>query len=258
MLLSNPATGLRLKGNPQACFVDAASYNNSDMNYLAHAFLAESSEEFLIGSFIGDFVKGPVRKRFPAGIADGILFHRQTDTFADNHNLTRISRRLFSRQRRRFAGIILDICYDHFLSKHWSTYTDVDLGAFIERVYRILNRHQSKLPAKLQNALPRMLKHNWLACYATLTGVDITLNRIAKRISRKNSLNGSIIEVRGNYRSLEGNFQAFFPDLIDFAHRSCAGDRCWQRKSGAGQPHAFEATRSIQEEKKGSHIDASI
>jgi acyl carrier protein phosphodiesterase len=222
---------------------NAAPCSDNVMNYLAHAFLAESSEEFLIGSFIGDFVKGPVRKRFTAGIVDGILFHRQTDTFADNHHLTRISRRLFSQQRRRFAGIILDICYDHFLSKHWPSYADVDLAGFIERVYGILERHRNKLPAKLQSALPRMVQQNWLACYGTLSGVDTTLNRIAQRISRENSLAGSINEVKGHYSRLEDNFLAFFPDLIDFARPFCAGDRDQQGKSGVGQPHAVEATR---------------
>jgi len=187
------------------------------MNYLAHAYLAESSDEFLIGSFIGDFVKGSVGEHFSTEIANGIRFHRQVDTYADNHKLTRASRSLFSRQRRRFAGIILDVCYDHFLSNHWSSYADAELSGFIERTYALLNQHRSILPLKLQTALPRMFKQNWLACYRTLDGVDITLNRIAKRITRENCLNGSIGEVKDNYRRLEDNFLAFFPDLLNFA-----------------------------------------
>ena len=187
------------------------------MNYLAHAYLAESSDEFLIGSFIGDFVKGSVGAHFSAEITNGIVFHRQVDTFTDSHKLTRASRSLFSPHRRRFAGIIIDICYDHFLSRHWSTYADTELPAFIERIYAVLKRHRSILPLKLQTVLPRMFKQNWLACYLTLDGVDITLNRIAKRISRENCLNGSIDEVKNNYQRLEENFLTFFPDLLDFA-----------------------------------------
>ena len=187
------------------------------MNYLAHAYLAESSDEFLVSSFIGDFVKGSVGEQFSTEIANGIVFPRQVDTYADNHKLSRTSRKLFSHERRRFAGIILDICYDHFLSKHWSTYASIELSGFIERIYTILNHHQSHLPSKLQTVLPRMFKQNWLACYRTLDGVDITLNRIAKRFSRENCLSGSIDEVRGNYRRLEDNFLVFFPDLIDFS-----------------------------------------
>ncbi len=187
------------------------------MNYLAHAYLAESSDEFLVGSFIGDFVKGSVGENFSTEIANGIHFHRRVDTYADNHKLTRTSRNFFSRKRRRYAGIILDICYDHFLSKHWSTYAEAELSGFIERIYSVLKRHRSILPQKLQTVLPRMLEQDWLACYRTLDGVDITLNRIAKRITRANFLSGSVDEVQSNYRRLEDNFLAFFPDLLEFA-----------------------------------------
>jgi acyl carrier protein phosphodiesterase len=62
-----------------------------------------------------------------------------------------------------------------------------------------------------------MVQQNWLNCYRTLGGVDITLGRIAQRIHRKNTLDDSIGEIRKNYGQLERNFHAFFPDLIDFA-----------------------------------------
>ena len=187
------------------------------MNYLAHAYLAESSDEFLIGSFIGDFVKGSVGKSFSSEMTRGIRFHRQVDAFADAHHLSRNSRNLFSHQRRRYAGIILDICYDHFLSKHWSSYTDKELSGFINRVYALLEHYRRILPETLQVVLPRMFKQNWLACYRTLEGVDMTLNRIAKRITRENRLSGSIGEIKDNYKELETNFLNFFPDLLTFS-----------------------------------------
>lgn len=187
------------------------------MNYLAHAFLAGPADEFLIGSIMGDFVKGSVDDLFTDRITGGILFHRRVDAFADSHALSRASRGLFSPQRRRYAGVILDICYDHFLSKHWSVYTDGDLAEFITRVYAALQRYHDILPARLQAVLPQMVRQNWLGCYGTLDGVDITLRRIARRIRRENSLAESIGDIRKNYRQLERNFRIFFPDLVDFA-----------------------------------------
>lgn len=187
------------------------------MNYLAHAYLAESSDEFMIGSFIGDFVKGSLGETYSSEMSKGIRFHRQVDVFADAHHLSRTSRNLFSHQRRRYAGIILDICYDHFLSKHWSNYTNTELAGFIDRIYALLENYRRILPEKLQVVLPRMFKQNWLACYHTLEGVDKTLNRIAKRITRENSLSGSIGEIKDNYQQLETNFLYFFPDLLAFA-----------------------------------------
>jgi acyl carrier protein phosphodiesterase len=187
------------------------------MNYLAHAYLAESSDEFLIGSIMGDFVKGPIDDLFNPQIANGVLFHRRVDAFADNHAMSRASRNLFSPRCRRYAGVILDICYDHFLSKNWSVYTDSDLSEFITRVYETLQRYHNILPASLQSVLPRMVQQDWLSCYRTLVGVDTTLGRIAQRINRENTLDESIGEIRKNYGQLERNFHVFFPDLIDFA-----------------------------------------
>lgn len=187
------------------------------MNYLAHAYLAESSDEFLIGSIMGDFVKGPVDGLFTPQIASGVVFHRRVDAFADNHEMSRASRNLFSPRCRRYAGVILDICYDHFLSKNWTVYADSDLAEFILRVYETLQHYYDILPARLQLVLPRMVQQNWLNCYRTLGGVDITLGRIAQRLHRENTLDDSIGEIRKNYRQLERNFHAFFPDLLDFA-----------------------------------------
>jgi acyl carrier protein phosphodiesterase len=187
------------------------------MNYLAHLFLADDSDEFLIGSFLGDFVKGAVDDRYSEEITRGIIFHRKIDTYADAHERTVASRNLFKPERRRFAGIIVDICYDHFLAKHWPNYSDIKLSAFISYVYETLQTYYEILPERLKYILPRMIKQNWLESYQTIDGVEITLNRISKRITKENSLKGSIEEIRLNYNALEKNFLDFLPDLVVYA-----------------------------------------
>jgi acyl carrier protein phosphodiesterase len=191
------------------------------MNYLAHAHLARSSDEFLLGSIIGDFVKGSIEDLFSPQITSGIVFHRRVDAFADGHEMSRASRALFRAQHRRYAGVILDICYDHFLAKNWSAYADADFTSFIAHVYATLRHYRNILPTGLQAVMPRMMRQNWLACYRTLEGVDITLSRMARRISRQNVLAESIGEIRENYRLLERNFHVFYPELVDFARSYC-------------------------------------
>ena len=192
------------------------------MNYLAHSYLAAGSDEFLLGSFLGDFVKGNAKDRYVKAIEQGIVFHRKVDTFADQHVLTADCRSLFSPGQRRFAGIIVDICFDHFLSRYWDTYAPVELDEFAEHVYTVMQTHSRILPPRLQAVLPRMRRQNWLITYGTLEGVRITLERISKRISQKNPLNDSIEEVVDNYDDLENNFLAFFPDLIEFTRNYCS------------------------------------
>jgi len=192
------------------------------MNYLAHLYLAVGSDEFLLGSLMGDFVKGNVENRYSNAIEQGIIFHRKVDAFADSHSATMHCKQLFSSERRRFAGVIVDICYDHFLSKHWLSFAGVGLDEFARHVYTVLQEHYETLPERLQVALPRMRRQNWLEAYGTLKGVEITLNRISKRITRQDMLFGAVNEVSDNYDRLEKNFFAFFPDLIDFARSYCA------------------------------------
>ncbi len=55
------------------------------MNYLVHLFFSDHSEEALLGSLLGDFVKGNPAGRFSAGVSDAILLHRKVDSFSDAH-----------------------------------------------------------------------------------------------------------------------------------------------------------------------------
>lgn len=109
------------------------------MNYLAHLYLAERSVEGLLGSLLGDFVKGPLDDKYPEAIRRGIVLHRSIDSFTDAHPLHLESRNRIGRARRRYAGIIVDVTYDHFLCRYWSDYSDETLESFVARVYEILH-----------------------------------------------------------------------------------------------------------------------
>ena len=187
------------------------------MNYLAHAYLADTNDTFMIGNLIADFVKGSADKRYSREIAAGIVFHRKVDAFADGHEKTAASRQLFSPGRRRTAGIVLDICYDHFLAKNWDRYADIELAAFIQRVYDLLQSHLDLLPERFRQIFPRMLSQNWLASYGSLNGVQLALSRMSNRLSGNIRLDDAMVDINANYSTLEGNFSSFFPDLIEFA-----------------------------------------
>lgn len=186
------------------------------MNYLAHLYLAEDSPESLIGSIMGDFVKGAIKDRYPLKIKRGIELHRKIDTYTDSHPTTRASRNLYSPARRRFAGIIVDLCYDHFLYSHWSEFADVALDQFIARIYDILMARRTAFPARLADRVPVMIREDWLGSYQDLMGVEKALGRLSKRVTNGDRLLGAIEEIKLHYRRLETNFLVFFPDLIHF------------------------------------------
>ncbi len=187
------------------------------MNYLAHAYLADTTDEFLVGNLIADFVKGKVSNRYDREIAAGIALHRKIDAFADSHPLSVASRKLFSPERRRFAGIVLDICHDHFLAKNWTDYADIELAAFVSRIYDLLHAHRELLPERFRQVFPRMLEQNWLGSYGSLQGVELALTRISRRLSGSIRLDEAMPDITAHYDALEANFSAFFPDLIEFA-----------------------------------------
>ncbi len=190
------------------------------MNYLAHIFLAGDSEESVLGNLMGDFVKGSIGNGFHPEIEKGIRTHRKVDVFTDSHEIFRASKKLMSPERRRFAGVIIDLAFDHLLSKNWASYSDDDLGNFIRDTYALLDRRKAMLPERFRLFLPRMIEEDWLGSYRTLEGTAIALDRISERLRRRfhreNKLRGAIEEVESNYKELDNNFNMFFPELISF------------------------------------------
>jgi acyl carrier protein phosphodiesterase len=187
------------------------------VNYLAHLFLSASSEEALVGAVLGDFVKGAVGDHYAPIVRHSILLHRKIDCYTDAHAIVRASRRLVSQQRRRFAGIMVDVFYDHFLARHWTRYTDIALNDFTHKAYAVLMRHRQHLPEPLQHVVLRMVGNDWLGAYRRLEGVAGAVNGIARRLRRENTLCGGVCELQANYRRFEEHFVAFFPELMRYS-----------------------------------------
>jgi acyl carrier protein phosphodiesterase len=190
------------------------------MNYLAHLYLAEEHAESLLGNLLGDFVKGAVGNGFSEEVRKGIELHRKVDRYTDSHAVVRTSLQRISPHRRRFAGVMVDIFYDHLLAKNWQMYSMMPLADFSQNIYRVLKEHEAFLPARLQDMLPYIIGEDWLTSYREIDAIDRALNRIAgrmvKRFGRHTPLLNSVEELQANYQQLESDFHRFFPDLIDY------------------------------------------
>lgn len=186
------------------------------MNYLAHLFLSEGTPESLIGNLLGDFVKGSAVNLYPEEIIKGIDLHRKVDSYTDSHAIVRSSKSLVSSDRRRFAGVLIDVFYDHFLAKNWREYSEIPLRDFSRRVYQVLQDSRDILPESLKQIIPIIIARNLLCSYQEIGGIDIALNRMSLRIKRTNNLADGIEDLTANYQQLESNFRAFFPDLISY------------------------------------------
>lgn len=186
------------------------------MNYLAHLYLSEPHAQAWLGSLLGDFVKGPLDGRYGEEITRAIAMHRKIDVFTDAHPLVLRSRSRISAQRRRYAGIMVDVFYDHFLAKNWNDFHEEPLAEFTGRVYGILTRNHALLPARLQRVAPMMIELDWLGSYADVGSIHTALDRMGQRLKRENRLTNSAEELVGNYALLEADFRAFLPEVLRY------------------------------------------
>ncbi|MGF1497408.1 MAG: ACP phosphodiesterase [Elainellaceae cyanobacterium] len=192
------------------------------MNFLAHLYLAAPSCESRLGNLMGDFVKGTPDPRLAPPIIAGIYQHRAIDQLTDRHPIVRRSKQLISVERRRFAGIIIDVCYDHFLHQHWPAYSSRNLPTFTQEIYAQLPEYKGYLPQRVRTAIAAMTTHDWLNSCQTIAGVGQVLNRIAGRLKHPGPLPGAEEELRHHYALLDAHFRQFFPEAIAFARQCCA------------------------------------
>lgn len=209
-------TGLR--DIKQFAVNDSATGYHRRMNFLAHLFLADDDELSLVGNLMGDFVKGRLENiELPEAVIEGVRLHRLIDSYTDAHPRVHQSKQRFPSARRRYAGIVVDMLYDHFLALHWGRYRAEPLPQFAARAYRALLNHQHILPAKLLHILPYMIEDDWLCSYQRFESSCAALDRMARRLRRPEGLFGAGNEAAAFYGELEADFLAFFPDLIEFA-----------------------------------------
>jgi len=124
---------------------------------------------------------------------------------------------LFSSARRRYSGIMLDVLYDHFLSRHWSVYTDQPKRQFIDGIYLLLEQNIQMLPPKLAEIAPGMIANDWLGSYEDIDVIGVVYDRISIRIKRENTMSGGLEEVSAHYAELEQHFLSFFPLVMNYA-----------------------------------------
>jgi acyl carrier protein phosphodiesterase len=192
----------------------------SCLNYLAHIYLSGANEEILVGNFIGDYVKGFELTRYSETMRKGIMLHRHIDSFTDTNLIVKRSKSHVVEKYRKYAGIIIDIIYDHFLVNSWPTYSNKPIEDFILNVHDILHRHLDSLPEGVRLFLPSFIKNNWIQKYSTIEGIEDVLHKMSSRTTLPEETEYAIRVLREDYDKFQSEFSAFFPSLISYVSRS--------------------------------------
>lgn len=190
------------------------------MNFLAHFYLSLDSEKIMVGNFIADFVNGEEAASYDEEIFQGILLHREIDSFTDRHPQVARSKKLLWPRHRHYSSVIVDIFYDHFLAKNWQEYSDIPLDTFASQVYTTLQDSEHLLPQKAREVLPRIIAHNWLVNYRRMEGIDRAMQGMARRTSFPSQMKSGVDDLRANYDEFENAFRIFFPELIAHTRNS--------------------------------------
>ncbi len=189
------------------------------MNYLAHFYLSDQTSEGFVGSILGDFARGNVVGKFTETIEKEIAMHRKIDVFTDTNLVVKQSKKRVSANRSKFAGVLVDMFYDHYFAVNFERYSPISLKEFSQKVYQALHQHQEFLPTDFRQKIVSIAEFDLLGSYQTLDGIGLALYRISKRIKRENNLPEGIFDLKNNYQTLQNDFEKFFPQLIEFVKK---------------------------------------
>lgn len=170
----------------------------------------------ILGNFIADHVKGSDVMNFSETVRKGIAMHRSIDTFTDQHKVVKQSIARLRPDFHKYAGVVVDMYYDHYLSANWDEYSSVDLQTFTRSRYEILDSYREILPARSARLLYFMSKQNWLIMYADLDGLQQAFNGMARRTTFTSNMENAIGNLKADYQAFEKEFREFFPDLQEF------------------------------------------
>ena len=193
------------------------------MNLLAHLLLAgpdataPTYADHLLGQFIADSVPGRQLDQYLPEVQAGIRQHRAIDSYTDQHPIVRrTTARLREAGYGKYAGVVADVFFDHFLARNFSEFSTETLLGFTQRVYALLASREAEFPAPVQRFFPYLVQQNWLLHYADIAGITRSLQGLSRRASPGSGMETAGQELRRNYAAYETDFRAFFPQLQAF------------------------------------------
>ena len=188
------------------------------MNFLAHIYLSGDNDLIKIGNFMADGIRGKQFENYPSEIQKGIILHRGIDTFTDAHPIFRQSTKRLHQNYHHYAGVIVDVLYDHFLAKNWKNYSDEKLTEYVDRFYQSLVDNKPLLSDRIVTIMPILFKENWLVAYETIEGIQHILTQMDRRTKNQSNMRFAVQDLTEFYTEFENEFTTFFKELIVFSN----------------------------------------
>jgi acyl carrier protein phosphodiesterase len=189
----------------------------------------------MIGNFIGDTVKGRKYEGLQPLVRKGVLMHRAIDDFTDRHPINAGIRKLLHPEFGKYAGVYLDMFYDHFLAVGWDNFsTDISLQTFCTKFYYDALIKHKYLPFKIKTLLYSLIIGNRLKNYSNLDSFEESLEFMHKYQKLPRTGKDAVKCLIKNYDVIKEAFYEFFPLLVSHT-------RIWREEidNAVQQPDLF-------------------
>jgi acyl carrier protein phosphodiesterase len=168
------------------------------VNFLGHLVLSGDDPLVITGNFMADAVKGRDLSMYAGGLEQGIRMHRRIDSFTDTHPITLIGRERLRAHCGKYAGVALDLFYDHCIASTWNEHSTIELETFAQNMYAVLNAHAQLMPERTRRMLLFMVQHDWLVSYQHEEGLARALHGLSRRVPGGEVLSGAEVVLRAN------------------------------------------------------------
>lgn len=183
------------------------------MNFLAHLWLTERARLPLAGAILGDVLHGALPAAMPPPLARAVQFHRLVDARTDHHPRVARVRAGFPPGARRFAGIVLDLVFDHALARDWSAFSAEPLAQFADRAGHAVHDGAAWFEHAGESVPDAARFSALLQSYATPAGIDRAIRRTADRLRAPDGLLRAAAEWQRHLPRLREDLPVVLADL---------------------------------------------
>lgn len=144
--------------------------------------------------------------------------HHAIDRLTDEDKDVRALNKLVAGRHGRYASVVTDIGFDHFLWRNWQSMGPGNFDTFTLRTCQNLFAGKDHMPERVQGYVDSMVKDNWLRLYTTSAGMQVVFNRLRPRLSRPELLDGIDALLTDYETEFNRTFLLLFPRLQALAN----------------------------------------
>jgi acyl carrier protein phosphodiesterase len=167
----------------------------------------------LAGALLGDYWRGALPPEMPPDLALSVRLHRRIDAVTDRHPQVQAARAGFADGERRYAGILLDLLYDHLLAQDWARYSAEALPDFARRAARHVVS-EARWFEQAGGPVPQAGSFGaLLVSYGSEAGLEQAVRRTAQRLRKPQVLLDAMRGWRGRLPRLREDLPVLLEDL---------------------------------------------